>query len=235
MAPTRFFNTFDVDVNADIPSGAVPTTDVNSSINTSFYKFGGGSLRPAVSVDIPCVLNWLNVFSVPSGEEVKVSFWFMHDTVRGLAYTFDWRYAGSNECRVFLVLKYQGPGDIAKSDVHAYDSAGVLRVNHADTVGVVLNQGDWHSMDVQGHWNTSGGALSVKLDGAHVGASPYDISGWSRSHANGLIDLQTTLDNVAATHATAIYIDHLLFGSEPSDGRPLTLGAPLGIPNNLGR
>lgn len=229
---TDFFCRWDSTLSANVPSGLAPTSDNNIEVTADEYKFGGGSLHPIAKAGGSATIKWTDVFSAVSSDNGIISWWYMQK-IRIFDFILDWTLSGGNLSRI-NITQTQLDAFIGQVTVDMYDNAGVLRVSTGALNYSGVNS-QWQKFELKWAWNTPGGVTEAFIDEVSIGSnSGGETHSRSKSSSLARADLRLDTGGGGPNPHDRIYLDHFAFGDTPGDGRPTTLGAFLGLPNNLG-
>jgi len=229
-----FFCRWDTTLNANVPSGAVPTTITNIEVTTDQQKYGVGSIHAKASTGGGTV-SWGGVFSADSYDEGELSFWYYQGTNQGFKGIIIWAPSGGNST-IQVTVQQIAAINYPTILLIMKDNAGNTIINTSFVSAPLAVQDKWYKVRIAWIWNVLGELTSVYLtpDGGSESLVGSSSAGETNSRALSLAAITTTVTiDTLSSPRTLNYVDHFMFGLL-SDSI-LTLGSPLSLPNMLGR
>jgi len=231
--------------NTDLAScgGVTPATRAWGTIVTSGQKFGAGCVNDGVFNTIDLI--WTAQPNL-TGDEGAFAIWFKRDPANDYWLDLYIGNQGGGESSSIRCL-WSNSGGTLNIYIGMYDNAGNLRVNSSGAGTSEALDTNWHYVELDWKWNDASGNTQAFFDGTQKHS---DNGGNSYSRAQAVN--RTIRTQYAWGTSDGMYYDDLFIGdarlhtagfSNPITPncvcavptRLMTLGAPLGFPNALGR
>ena len=216
-----FYASFDSSLSTDIPSAVPPDTITRMGVDNTSYIVGGGSLT-CTHASQSGLLIWDGSFSATHRNVGQIVFWHRAPQSGGNARVDYSRPASDAEIELRRFIN--SPAGYNSYNLTMRNAIGGPVISVTGTLASLSS--NWQRIRLLWRWNDPSGYTALYQDDELVILSTL---GNTQTRALGVVNTRVILGLSPDGNMDEFYVWDSLAP------RKLTLGAPLGVPNTLGR